>query len=193
MIREPQRSCAPKSITQPAIRKLYFFDISKCQPNYAGQQCINVAHLQHPKVHDCSLLCDSSKRYLEFYITKKNDENDVMNRGIFFEALNLTVLPCLFTTDSTKVIHLELSYLPMFTKDMLFAGLQETLIHYGEILDLGMYTEKETGLFMGTSYAVLNQPYKITPHQRYASLSHRISWRESITEFFDVTWHCMSA
>jgi hypothetical protein len=75
----------------------------------------------------------------------------------------------------------------MFDTDEVLEGLQKSLAMFGEIVDLGIYTEKASGYFMGTGYAVLNT----STSQNYVELSHLISWCESDKEFFHATWSNM--
>jgi hypothetical protein len=64
---------------------------------------------------------------------------------------------------------------------------------FGEILDIGIITEKATGFFMDTGYAVLDiyQSPDTSMAQKLPELSHQISWRESTTEVFHATWNNM--
>lgn len=125
------------------------FDISKCKPNYTDQQCMVMLVNQHPNTHGCNLLNDGPKRYMEVYIDKQKDSNDIINKGIVFDDIKLTVLPCLAVDDSATIIHLKLSHLPMFTKDIVLEGLKNSLRIFGNVLDIGIFTEKASGLFYG--------------------------------------------
>ncbi|KAG0185224.1 hypothetical protein DFQ28_009697, partial [Apophysomyces sp. BC1034] len=71
-----------------------------------------------------------------------------------------------------SVTHVRLSKLPILPQATLEAGLRVVLLRFGEILDLGLYTEPNGGFFMGNWYAVLASD----PGRSYAPLSHRLAW-----------------
>jgi hypothetical protein len=60
-------------------------------------------------------------------------------------------------------------------EDELQKGLQETLSHFGTILDFGLHQETTYGFFMGTGYAVIQQD----DNKEYPKLCHTISWGDS--------------
>jgi hypothetical protein len=130
---------------------------------------------------------------LEVYVKPENDTNKLALNGLILEASKLKILPCHAVDDRAKVIKLSLSHIPMFTRDEVYEGLKKSLPIFGEVLDIGIITEKATGFFMGTGYAVLNifQEENTPDDQKYAPLSHQISWCESPTEMFHATWNNM--
>ncbi|KAG1135539.1 hypothetical protein G6F37_012744 [Rhizopus arrhizus] len=147
---------------------------------------------QHPNVYACVPLSDGPRRYLEVYIEKENDNNDIMNSGLIFPDANLKVYPCPSLNDSAKVVNIKLSHLPLLPKKEVLEGLQRSLQVFGEIMDLGITTEPATGFFMGAGYAVLNiqQEVNVAERKLFQALSHQISWCES-KEFFHATWNNM--
>ncbi|KAG1124554.1 hypothetical protein G6F37_013162 [Rhizopus arrhizus] len=57
----------------------YLLDISACKGKYTDQQSMILLKEQHPNVYACVPLSDGPRRYLEVYIEKENDNNDIMN------------------------------------------------------------------------------------------------------------------
>jgi hypothetical protein len=39
---------------------------------------------QHPNIYACVPLNDGPRRYLEVYVSKEHDSNDVVNNGLIF-------------------------------------------------------------------------------------------------------------
>ncbi|KAI9335053.1 hypothetical protein BD770DRAFT_16616 [Pilaira anomala] len=170
----------------------FFFDTTSCKPAYHDQQCMIELKKQHPNVHACFALSDGPTRYLEVYVTSANDSNDIQRNGLTFPDAHLQVLPCKAINDQAKIINLKLSHLPMFTPNEVLEGLKTSLAVFGNVLDIGIATEKATGLFMGSGYAVLDiQTNSETPDVTYQQLSHQINWMESTTDVFRATWNNM--
>ncbi|KAI9478162.1 MAG: hypothetical protein EXX96DRAFT_619106 [Benjaminiella poitrasii] len=144
---------------------------------------------QHPHAHACIHLNDGPKRYSEVYITSINDTNDIHHKGIIFDDLKLTILPCTAVADQSHVITLKLSRIPLYTDDLVYGGLQKSLSVFGRLLDFGVYKEKDKDFFMDNGYAVLDtfQADDIAAELKYAILSHQLSWCESTEEFFLAT------
>jgi hypothetical protein len=173
--------------------EVYLFDITECKGKYTDQQCMMVLKDQHPNVHACLPLSDGPSRYLEVYIKPESDTNNIKSSGCIFEDIQLQVLPCKAIDDQAKIVKLKLSHLPMFTLDEVITGLKQSLAMFSDILDAGIFTEKATGLFMGTGYAVLNiyQAPDTPIGTKFANLGHQLSWCESSTEVFHATWNNM--
>jgi hypothetical protein len=171
----------------------HLFDISAFKGKYTDQQCMIALKQQHPNVHACVPLSDGPCRYLEVYITKQNDQNDIANTGIVFRDFKLQVFPCSAIEDTAKIIKLKLSHVPLFTKDEVLDGLKQSLEIFDKVLDVGITTEAETGFFMGAGYAVLNvyQPADTPDSLKFQELSHQLNWCESDAEFFHATWNNM--
>lgn len=169
------------------------FDISPCKEKYTDQRAMTTVRKQHPNAQACTVLNEGPTRYLEVYIKPEKDTEDINRIGVIFEDSKIKVLPCRSIDDTATVIHLKLSHLPMFTSDEVLEGLKQSLAIFGELLDVGIYTENASGFFMGTGYAVLNtfQPVGIDPKLKYPDLSHQINWCESTNEFFHATWNNM--
>lgn len=191
---QPLRSRQTRLYRAARSKDALLFDISVGAENYTDQQCMSLLKKQHPNVFGCVRVSVALNRYLEVYITPEKDSNDILANGLFFVDSQLKVLPCKATDDKAKVIFVELFHLPMFTNDEILAGLQQSLALFGEILDLGIYTEKATDFFMGTGYAVLNvyQAPETSSCEMYPSLHHQISWCGSTTEVFHARWDDIS-
>jgi hypothetical protein len=56
------------------------------------------------------------------------------------------------------------------------AGLKQSLVIFGTIIDVGITIEPNTGLFMGTGYAVLNVQQAANKENKFLELSHKLSW-----------------
>lgn len=171
----------------------YLFDITPCKKQYTDLQSMLLLKDQHPNVHACVPLSDGDQRYLEVYVTKENDTNDILYQGIIFKELKLQVLPCKAIDDSAKILKLKLTHIPLQTKNEVVAGLQTSLAIFGKILDVGINTEPSTGFFMGTGYAVLDryQSETISPEEKFQDLHHKINWCEDENESFRATWNNM--
>jgi hypothetical protein len=177
----------------PRNKGAWLFDISALKGKYTDQQAMTAIKVQHPGSHACSPLSDGPTRYLEVYIYPHNDKNAIGKNGVVFENSNLRILPCKAIDDTAKAIQLKLSHLPMFTPEEVLEGLKTSLGVFGEIVDLGIYTDSASGFFMGSGYAVINtfQDKDMPKEQKYVELSHQISWCESEDEFFHATWNNM--
>ncbi|KAI8067709.1 uncharacterized protein B0P05DRAFT_203593 [Gilbertella persicaria] len=140
---------------------------------------------QHPNVHACMALSDGATRYLEVYVTRDNDINNISRKG----ETKLQVLPCKAITEQSQVITLKLTHLPMLTSKEVLSGLHTSLAIFGNILDIGITTKQATGFFMGSGYAVLDvyQPDNTPTSKRFQKLSYQISWMETNTEVFRAT------
>jgi hypothetical protein len=92
-------------------------------------------------------------------------------------------------SDSAKILKIKLSNLPLLPKDEVLAGLKQSLAMFGTIIDVGIATEPNTGLFKGTEYAVLNVQQAANKENKFLELSHRLSWCES--DVFHATWQNM--
>ncbi|KAI9334632.1 hypothetical protein BD770DRAFT_451506 [Pilaira anomala] len=173
---------------------VFLFDITSCKPHYYDQQCVVELKKQHPNVHACMALSEGPTRYLEVYVTPANDSNDIQRNGLNFPDAHLQVLPCKAISERAQIINLKLSHLPMFTPEEVLNGLKTSLAVFGNVLDIGISTEKAAGLFMGSGYAVLDISLNpVTPDIPYQKLSHQISWMESTTDVFHATWNNMPA
>ena len=171
----------------------YLFDITECRKTYTDQQCMIELKKQHPKVHACIALSEGPVRYLETYVTKENDVNDIKLTGLTFKEIQLQVLPFKAINDQSQVIKLKLSHLPMLPVNEVLNGLKTSLTMFGRILDIGITTEHATGFFMGSGYAVLDiyQTEDVPEPKKYQQVSHQISWMESSTEVFRAQWNNM--
>lgn len=97
-----------------------------------------------------------SRRYLEAYITREEDCNDIVNNGLVFLDANLKAFSCSPLDDSAKAVNLKRSDLPLLPKKDVLSGLQKNLAVFGTIMGLNMVTDSATGSFMGSGYAALN-------------------------------------
>lgn len=166
------------------------FDISHCRKQYTDQQALVLLATQHPNALSCVLLNDGPRRYLEMYIRPDSDDNDIMNNGVVFEDCALRVLPCKALSDDSKVVTVKLSHLPLcLTRQEVYEGLKQSLAPYGAILDVGIYTEPASKLFMGTGYVVLDT--NTTEGMTISNLQHVIPWMESDKIVFHATWNNM--
>jgi hypothetical protein len=160
----------------------YLFDISVCRDHYSDLQSMMLLKEQHPNVYACVPLNDGPRRYLEVYITKKDDSSNIFENGLYFKESNLVVYPCTALPDSAKILKIKLLNLPMLPKDEVLAGLKQSLTLFGNIIDVGIAAEPNTGLFMGTGYAVLNVEQAANKENKFIELSHQLSWCESESE-----------
>lgn len=171
----------------------FLLDISAVRSTHVEQQCMILLQQQHPNVHACLTLSDDTRRYLEIYIDKDQDTNDILNNGIIFKDLKLQIFPNLAMEDDAQLVRVKLSNLPLYNKKTVLEGLTKSLAIYGEIMDIDIITDATTGFFMGSGYAVLNKTQAGTDPatNKYQELSHLISWCESTTEIFRATWNNM--
>jgi hypothetical protein len=105
-------------------------DISACRHKYIDLQSMMLLKNQHPNVHVCVPLNDGSRRYLEVYISKNQDKQELLENGLYFKDSNLTVYPCEALTDSANIINVKLSNLPLLPKEDVFAGLKHKFSHF---------------------------------------------------------------
>jgi hypothetical protein len=174
-------------------KNAFLFDISTIKDKYTDLQCMQALKNQHEQVYACVPLNDGPRRYLEVYIMEEEDTNSIAKNGIVFQDAKLRILPSRAIDENAKIINLKLSNLPMLPRQSVTAGLEQSLKIFGKVLDLGINTERNTGLFMGSGYAVLDvHQNESTPVEaKFLELSHQLSWCESSTELFYATWNNM--
>ncbi|KAI8323631.1 hypothetical protein EDC96DRAFT_453971, partial [Choanephora cucurbitarum] len=139
---------------------------------------------QHPNIFGCQFLNDRSKRYMELYIRKEDDKNDLLHSGVSFSKLNLRILPCTALDSALQNINISLTHLPMVHPSEIVKGLTLRLAPFGTVIDVGITTEPATGVFMGSGYSVLGRN---SSGSTYQDLAHTISWCESKEDFFYCT------
>ncbi|KAI9366613.1 hypothetical protein BD770DRAFT_312135, partial [Pilaira anomala] len=82
----------------------YLFDLSACKQHYTDQQCMMELKNQHPNVHACLILNEGPTRYLEVYVQKSKDVNDILKNGTVFADADIIVLPCHAISDQSQII-----------------------------------------------------------------------------------------
>ncbi|OBZ81512.1 hypothetical protein A0J61_10439, partial [Choanephora cucurbitarum] len=122
---------------------------------YSDLQCIQELGKQHPGVHACSVINDKQLHYLEAYIAKEKDDNDLETNGVFFGKSNTKVYPCRASDVESTYIDLTLTNLPPLSRIKVLEGLKQSLQPFGQVVDVGINTEPLTGIFLGIGYAVL--------------------------------------
>ncbi|KAI8078976.1 uncharacterized protein B0P05DRAFT_587210 [Gilbertella persicaria] len=124
----------------------FLLDITKVKAQYTDLQCLQEIKAQRPTFHACSFLKDGSARYLEIYIESQHDVNDL--------GANHSV--------------------PSHRSEAL-EGLKVSLSPFGQVIDVGIITEPNTGFFMGSDYAVIGIPRQSGEDQiKYQELAHNI-------------------
>jgi hypothetical protein len=117
---------------------------------------------------------------------KEVDTNDIAHSGLVFQEKSLRVLPCKAIGHENKITRIKLTHLPMYTKEKVLKGLQESFSSFGRVIDIGLYTERQTGFYMGTGYAVLAQD----PTDECLPLDHNVYWGNS-QDVFHCNWNHM--
>ncbi|KAG1034027.1 hypothetical protein G6F43_013470 [Rhizopus delemar] len=87
-----------------------------------------------------------------------------------------------------QVVRLRLSNLPFLGEKALLEGLKTSLQIYGEILDVGILLEPNTGTYMCTGYAILNV---FSQEHIFEPLTHLIPWDERREQGFYAVWNQM--
>lgn len=113
--------------------------------------------------------------------------NDCLTNGIKF-ADHSIVLPCRVLDSQMQVVRLRLSNLPFLGEKALLEGLKKSLQMYGEILDVGILLEPNTGTYMCTGYAILNV---FSQEHIFEPLTHLIPWDERREQGFYAVWNQM--
>ncbi|KAI9480429.1 MAG: hypothetical protein EXX96DRAFT_633895 [Benjaminiella poitrasii] len=134
---------------------------------------IRLITTQHPGILGCLVLNDGPRRYLEVYIHKSKDSNDIFENGLVDRQQKLIILPCRALPDSSKIVNIKLTVLPMLPHQEVLQGLKQSLKPFGNIIDVGINVIPGTSVFMGTGYAVLEISAK--PEKHFQGLAHTIS------------------
>ncbi|OBZ82730.1 hypothetical protein A0J61_09217, partial [Choanephora cucurbitarum] len=119
-------------------------DISRIGKQYSDIQCIQELGKQHPGVHACSVISDNQLRYLEAYITKAKDDNDIVTNGVLFEKVKIKVYPCSATDLEMTYTDLKLTNLPPLARHEVLEGLKQSLAPFGQVVDVGINAEPMT-------------------------------------------------
>ena len=189
----PMRTLQSTIFRSARTKGAFLLDISAVRATHVDQQCMILLQQQHPNVHACLALSDDTRRYLEIYVDKDQDTNDILHNGLIFQDLKLQIFPNLAMDDDAQLVRVKLSNLPLYNKKTVLEGLKKSLEIFGEIKDIGIITDATTGFFMGSGYAVLNTHQANTgpATNKYQELTHLISWCESTSEIFRATWNNM--
>ncbi|KAG1506010.1 hypothetical protein G6F47_010929 [Rhizopus delemar] len=97
-----------------------------------------------------------------------------ITESIFYEKLNVRLLPCKALEGEGQVIHLDLSDISFLPHPIILVDLKTTLENYGKVLDVGLKYDSTWRVFMGAGYAVIQQD----PYTEYAKLTHSLTWKE---------------
>ncbi|KAI9469917.1 MAG: hypothetical protein EXX96DRAFT_597820 [Benjaminiella poitrasii] len=143
---------------------------------------------RHPGIHGCLALNDGPRRYLEVYIHKSKDSNGISENGLIDRQQKLIILPCWVLPDSSKVVNIKLTDLPMLPHQEALQDLKQSLKPFGNIIGVSINAIPGTSVFMDIGYAVLEISTKPEKHFQY--LSHTISWCES-ADIFHAVWRNM--
>ncbi|KAI8327122.1 hypothetical protein BD560DRAFT_310857, partial [Blakeslea trispora] len=108
---------------------------------------------QHPGVHACSVINIKQLHYLEAYIAKERDDNDLETNGVFFGKSKTKVYPCRASDVESTYIDLKLTNLPPLSRTEVLEGLKQSSKPFGQVVDVGIHTEPVSGIFLGTGYA----------------------------------------
>ena len=73
---------------------VFLLDISRIAKQYTDLQCIQELGKQHSGVHACSVINDRQLYYLEAYIEKEKDDNDLVTNGVLFGKSKTKVYSC---------------------------------------------------------------------------------------------------
>ena len=165
-----------------------------------SQQCAQKPGKQHPGVHACSVINDKQLHYLEAYIDKDKDDNDLATNGVIFGKSKAKVCPCRVTdVKATYIDLISINFPPLSRKEVL-EGSQQSLASFGHVVDVSILTEPVTGIFLDAGYAVLaivNQelqsPATASQDQliKHQLLGHNIPWCEDQNGIFHATWNNM--
>ncbi|KAG1325301.1 hypothetical protein G6F62_008623 [Rhizopus arrhizus] len=78
----------------------FMLDITQVKSEYTDLQCMQELKAQHPNVYACTILRDESTQYLELYLEKEKDNNDILETGVVFNKLKLRIMPCRAVDDT---------------------------------------------------------------------------------------------
>ncbi|KAG0782234.1 hypothetical protein G6F17_011097 [Rhizopus arrhizus] len=171
----------------------FMLDITQVKSEYTDLQCMQELKAQHSNVYACTILRDESTQYLELYLEKEKDNNDILETGVVFNKLKLRIMPCRAVDDTVKMIKVKLTYLLMLPRESVLEDLKKSLAPFGHLVDVGINTETTTGFFMGAGYAVLAVPKEVTDlaSSQFQKLDHNVHWCEENNEIFHATWDNM--
>ncbi|RCH94214.1 hypothetical protein CU098_000115, partial [Rhizopus stolonifer] len=91
----------------------FLLDITPVKKEYTDLQCMQEISAQHPKIYACSILRDGPTQYLELYIEKDDDDNDLMEHGVVFKKSKLRIFPCKAADATLRFVTVKLSQLPL--------------------------------------------------------------------------------
>ena len=161
------------------------FDIHPVRNDYDVHAAMVVLREQHPTAFGCVPMKDGNKHYLEVYSKNVKEHDHLKEVGLRFTKSKLTILPCTARNDTSKVVTLKLSNVPMFPQ--VLEGLERSLKPFREILDIGLHVHLKSRHFMGQAYAVLDIGQD---EKEYQTLRHTINYDET-NDSFQLTWSNM--
>lgn len=129
----------------------------------------------------------------EVYLATAELRQRALDVGLAFPN-NTFILGTPALAKYAKVKKIRLSHLPFLAMEELLQGLRRTLSVYGPVLDVGVYRDERSNLFMGSGFAVLD----LTPlpgEQEFPPLGHHIPWCGDDDDliyatYFDMPHHC---
>lgn len=171
----------------------FLFNVSGCYPVYTEDQIKTIVKEQHPNCYSVIPMKDGEKQYLEVYMDREDDSNDIVENGLVFNKIKTRVIPCRALSELSHIVTVKLSNLPIYKRGRVLAGLKNSLAIFGHIMDLGIYVDKQTDFFVGNGYVVLDVT-QVEGEQPFHPLTHVINWKDAIKDVVDVfhaTWNKM--
>ncbi|KAI9489519.1 hypothetical protein BDB00DRAFT_876283 [Zychaea mexicana] len=111
---------------------------------------------------------------LEVYFQQPDDYRRALEQGLEFPKQTfIHGTPGLYPT--TQIKKICLTRLPFLSPEALVQGLQTTMAMYGRVMDVGVYRDQTTNLFMGNGFAVIDQQL-LEREQAFTTLDHHIPW-----------------
>ncbi|KAI8994902.1 hypothetical protein BDB01DRAFT_708817, partial [Pilobolus umbonatus] len=166
----------------------YLFDFSTIR--IPVDEKISLLKKQHPECYGLLQKKDRSVEYFEVYIDPEDDSNDILHTGVYFDTINVRVLPCKALRDNSQIVQINLTDLPMYKPHVVLKGLNASLEVFGDIIDIGLHFDKKNEMYLGTEYAVLDL-WDNDGEIAFQPLAHTIEWCESEEEEFHATWSNM--
>ncbi|KAI9471417.1 hypothetical protein BDB00DRAFT_776766, partial [Zychaea mexicana] len=149
-----------------------FFDVSS-RPGKVTD-ILKLLTEQYAHINGVQHHTEGPRVILEVYFQQPDDYRRALEQGLeFLKQTFIHGTPGLHPTAQIKKI--RLTQLPFLSPEALVQGLQTTMAMYGRVMDVGVYRDQTTNLFMGNGFAVIDQQ-PLEGEQAFTTLDHHIPW-----------------
>ncbi|CAO3629876.1 unnamed protein product [Cunninghamella blakesleeana] len=167
-------------------KRALLFDVSIIDQSLSLQWFLKPINCQTNNVYGTKFVKRNKLRYMEIY-ARKDTKNYFIKEGLTFTtAFNkYKIYPCEALEDDSYIIRLSLSQTPFEkSEEENIDGIKESLLPYGELLDIKSHLDSYSGIFMGSTLAIIETLNNASKHA--PKLTHKIHYKETGDSFLAV-------